>query len=96
MNDWSARMIQRIEYQPLGPFLGKSFSTTISPWVLMPEAIQPFKKKIPNQPNILPYLQAQELHLYDIPLQVYLKPAGTDKRYLISTSNMNNLYWTFE
>lgn len=46
MNDWSSRMIQRIEYQPLGPFLGKNFSTTLSPWVVLPEALEHFKKKI--------------------------------------------------
>ena len=81
MNDLSARMIQRIEYMPLGPFLGKNFSTVISPWVVFTEALEQFQEKRNNQSDsICGYLQDKEnaLNFYDIPLQVYLKPAGSD------------------
>lgn len=99
MNDLSARMIQRIEYVPLGPFLGKNFSTVISPWVVFPEAIQCFQQHRPNQQDTLAdYLKASDncLKFYDIPLEVHLQPSGESSSYLISKSNMNNLHWSFE
>lgn len=78
MNDLSARSIQRIEYQPLGPFLGKNFSTVISPWVVLPEALEQFEIKRENQPGIVDYLKAEKgLRFYNIPLQVYLQPNGS-------------------
>lgn len=99
MNDLSARMIQRIEYVPLGPFLGKNFSTVISPWVVSPEALLPFSEHRPVQSDTLAnYLidETNPLKFYDIPLEVYLKPAGSEKEYAISHSNMRHLYWSFE
>jgi fumarylacetoacetase len=60
MNDWSARDIQAWEYQPLGPFLAKNFATSISPWVVTLEALEPFRKPLPPQdPEPLPYLRAK-------------------------------------
>ena len=59
MNDWSARDIQTWEYQPLGPFLAKNFCTSISPWIVTLEALEPFRKPLPAQdPPPLPYLRA--------------------------------------
>src|SRR5450432_433908 len=67
MNDWSARDIQTWEYQPLGPFLAKNFCTSISPWVVMLEALEPFRKPLPPQdPEPLPYLRAGHDFTYDI------------------------------
>lgn len=74
MNDWSARDIQAWEYVPLGPFNSKNFGTTISPWVVLTDALEPFRTKgIPNDTKLLPYLQEQdEKNVYDIQLQVEL------------------------
>lgn len=75
MNDLSGRVIQRIEYVPLGPFLGKNFSTVISPWVVFPEALEVFKQVRPNQnESLAEYLKSSEdsLKFYDIPLEVHL------------------------
>jgi fumarylacetoacetase len=72
MNDWSARDIQQFEYVPLGPFNGKNFGTTISPWVVLPDALEPFKTKgIENKTEVLSYLkEKEEENVYDIKLQV--------------------------
>jgi len=87
VNDWSARDIQKWEYQPLGPFTAKNFATSISPWVVPLDALQPFRCKGPKQaPRPLPYLQSQDL-AYDIKLEVYLQNT------LISNSNCKYLYW---
>ncbi|KMZ65491.1 Fumarylacetoacetase [Zostera marina] len=95
MNDWSARDIQAWEYVPLGPFLGKSFGTTISPWIVTLDALEPFSCDAPNQvPNPLPYLAESKHKNYDIPLQVWIKPAGQNDPFLVTKSNFNNLYWT--
>ncbi|MDQ2944624.1 MAG: fumarylacetoacetase, partial [Acidobacteriota bacterium] len=81
VNDWSARDIQAWEYQPLGPFLGKSFATTISPWVVTAEALAPFRLPLPNRPpgdpQPLDYLQSRETYpaAIDITLEVYLQSA---------------------
>lgn len=74
LNDWSARDIQAWEYVPLGPFLGKNFGSTISPWVVLTDALEPFKSSgIPNETKLLPYLQEkEEKNVYDIRLQVDL------------------------
>src|SRR5437773_12166134 len=70
MNDWSARDLQAWEYQPLGPFLAKNFCTSISPWVVMLEALEPFRKPLPSQdPEPLPYLRAARDFTYDIQLE---------------------------
>jgi len=86
VNDWSARDIQRWEYQPLGPFLSKSFATSISPWVVMREALEPITSKAGNTGTILPYLRGG--NGYDITLEVYLNTQ------LMGRSNTRDLYWT--
>ena len=94
MNDWSARDIQKWEYVPLGPFLGKNFATSISPWIVTLDALEPFRTKSPVQePNPLPYLQQKGKHSFDINLEVYLKPKNGDEN-LISKSNFKYMYWT--
>ncbi|KAM1005254.1 hypothetical protein ACFX13_005391 [Malus domestica] len=95
MNDWSARDIQAWEYIPLGPFLGKSFGTTISPWIVTLEALEPFLCDAPKQdPHPLPYLAEKISQNYDISLEVQIKPAGQDESHVVTKSNFNNLYWT--
>jgi fumarylacetoacetase len=95
LNDWSARDLQKWEYVPLGPFLAKNFASTVSPWVITPEALAPFKKALPAQdPELLPYLQDQNLSAYDINLQVHLKPNTQDKWHKLTESNMTNLYYS--
>ncbi|MEP1095206.1 MAG: fumarylacetoacetase [Cyclobacteriaceae bacterium] len=92
-NDWSARDIQKWEYVPLGPFLGKSFASSISPWIVTMEALECFKVDGPKQdPEVLPYLQFDGQKSYDINLDVYLKPAGGDEQK-ISSSNHKYMYW---
>jgi fumarylacetoacetase len=105
LNDWSARDIQAWEYQPLGPFLGKSFCTTVSPWVVTPEALAPFRIPQPGRPEgdpqALPYLfdrTDQMTGAFDIALEVYLSTPGMDGKQLpphrLATSNARHLYWT--
>uniref|UniRef100_A0A3Q2YCM4 Fumarylacetoacetase n=1 Tax=Hippocampus comes TaxID=109280 RepID=A0A3Q2YCM4_HIPCM len=88
MNDWSARDIQAWEYVPLGPFLGKNFGTTISPWVVPMEALLPFAEPNPIQdPQPLPYLQHEDAYTFNINLFVSLKGMAETKL------NRNHLYW---
>lgn len=95
MNDWSARDIQQWEYVPLGPFLGKNFCTTISPWVVTMEALEPFRTRQPSQtPAPLTYLTQQGHHAFDIHLEVAIKPSGGNKFTRVCTSNLKYLYWT--
>jgi len=69
LNDWSARDIQKWEYVPLGPFLANNFASTISTWIITPEALAPFKTALPAQePELLPYLADKDLHAYDVEL----------------------------
>jgi fumarylacetoacetase len=90
VNDWSARDIQRWEYQPLGPFLSKSFATSISPWVVPLAALEPFRVPAPPQdPEPFEYLRAPGDWALDIALEVELE--GT----VISRGNTRGLYWTF-
>jgi fumarylacetoacetase len=93
-NDWSARDIQKWEYQPLGPFLGKSFASTVSPWVVTMEALSPFRTSGPVQaPQPMAYLQQQGLSAIDINLEVdLLTPGGAATT--ISRSNFKYLYWS--
>ncbi len=92
-NDWSARDIQRWEYRPLGPFLGKNFASTVSPWIVTLEALEPFRVAGPRQePPPLPYLQDSGDHHYDIELEVLLQPEK-GARQTICRSNTRNLYW---
>uniref|UniRef100_A0A7N6AU24 Fumarylacetoacetase n=1 Tax=Anabas testudineus TaxID=64144 RepID=A0A7N6AU24_ANATE len=89
MNDWSARDIQAWEYVPLGPFLGKNFGTTISPWVVPMEALLPFIEPNPIQdPEPLPYLQHHDAYTFNINLFVSLKGTNMSKDALIK-SNVN-------
>ncbi len=92
-NDWSARDIQKWEYVPLGPFLGKNFGSSISPWVVTMEALEPFRVQGPEQdPKPLPYLQTTGAKGYDINLEVYLQPEN-EQENLISESNFKYMYW---
>jgi fumarylacetoacetase len=94
MNDWSARDIQKWEYVPLGPFLGKNFGTSISPWVVTMDALEPFRCAGPEQdPEPLPYLRSAGPDSYDIRLEVTLAPEGRPP-VLISESNFRYLYWS--
>lgn len=92
-NDWSARDIQKWEYVPLGPFLGKNFASTISPWVVLMEALEPFRCEGPVQdPRPLEYIQFSGKKNYDIQLEVYLKP-GEGEENLVCRSNFKYMYW---
>ena len=92
-NDWSARDIQSWEYVPLGPFLGKNFGSSISPWVVTLEALNPFRTQSPVQePEVLDYLKFEGDKNYDINLEVYLKPENGEDN-LISESNYKFMYW---
>jgi len=94
LNDWSARDIQQWEYVPLGPFNSKSFATSISPWVVMMEALQPFRVDSPTQdPLPLPYLRQSGKQAYDIQLEVRLIPSDGSMNKLCRT-NFRYLYWT--
>lgn len=95
MNDWSARDIQSWEYVPLGPFLGKNFGTTISPWVVTMDALRPFLVEGPKQdPRPLPYLTTDKPTGYDINLEVRLKPHESNEEFTICRSNLKHMYWS--
>jgi fumarylacetoacetase len=95
MNDWSARDVQAWEYQPLGPFLAKNFCTSISPWVVTLEALEPFRKALPPQdPEPLPYLRAAKDFTFDIHLEANLRTAKMDRPQIITRTNFQNLYWS--
>ncbi|MBI3164672.1 MAG: fumarylacetoacetase [Chloroflexi bacterium] len=97
LNDWSARDIQAWEYQPLGPFLAKNFATSISPWVVTMDALEPFRVAGPGQdPAPLPYLGSDSANGLDITLEVTLQSARMDAPQIISRSNMKYLYWGLE
>lgn len=94
VNDWSARDIQTWEYQPLGPFLAKNFATSISPWVVTMEALEPFRVKGPVQdPKPLPYLQSKGNWAFDINLDVLLQTGKLKEPLKICSSNFKYLYW---
>lgn len=94
LNDWSARDIQKWEYVPLGPFLAKNFASSISPWIVTMDALEPFKTKGPKQePTPLPYLQQKGKHTYDINLEVYIEPENAEAK-LVSESNFKYMYWS--
>jgi fumarylacetoacetase len=99
LNDWSARDIQAWEYQPLGPFLGKSFATSLSPWVVTLDALEPFRVAGPAQdPPPLPYLATTEPEGYDIALEVTLQSPAMRERQLepqmICRTNFRAMYWS--
>lgn len=92
-NDWSARDIQAWEYVPLGPFLGKSFGSTISPWVVTMDALEPFRVSGPKQePAVLPYLEFKGDKNYDIQLEVSIVPENGGEK-VVCRSNHKYLYW---
>lgn len=106
VNDWSARDIQRWEYQPLGPFLSKSFATTISPWIVTMEALAPFRApafaRAEGDPEPLPYLDSAHNRAhggFDIHLEVLLASAQMREKRIsplrICASKTQHLYWTF-
>jgi fumarylacetoacetase len=95
MNDWSARDVQGWEYQPLGPFLAKNFCTSISPWVVTLEALEPFRKPaVAQDPEPLPYLRAPNDFSYDIQLEARLQTGKSDSSHIITRTNFQNLYWS--
>ncbi|HJT45986.1 MAG TPA: fumarylacetoacetase, partial [Chthoniobacterales bacterium] len=95
MNDWSARDVQAWEYQPLGPFLAKNFCTSISPWIVTMEALEPFRKPLPKQdPEPLPYLRAKNDFTFDIQLEAKLQTAKMETPQRITRTNFHNLYWS--
>lgn len=97
LNDWSARDIQAFEYQPLGPFLSKSFATSISPWVVTMEALQPFFVPVAEQiPEPVGYLQQKHPKQLDIQLTVELQTKGSNERKTICKTNCKELYWSME
>lgn len=100
VNDWSARDIQAWEYVPLGPFLGKNFATSISPWIVPMEALEPFRVNGEPQegdnPEVLPYLRQEEPRVLDIELEVLLQPEGAVSPTRIVQGNARYLYWSFE
>ncbi|RPD97999.1 fumarylacetoacetase [Aureibaculum marinum] len=94
LNDWSARDIQGWEYAPLGPFLGKSFASTISPWIVTMDALEPFRTKSPIQePTPLPYLKQVGDRSFDINLQVIVQPENGEEN-IVAKSNFKYMYWT--
>lgn len=98
-NDWSARDIQKWEYVPLGPFLAKNFFSSISPWVVTIEALEPFRVPATEQlPEVLPYLKEKNRQNFDITLEVYLTPHSSfdtlNSSFKLCRSNFKNMYWT--
>ena len=93
-NDWSARDIQKWEYVPLGPFLAKNFASSMSPWVVTLDALEPFKVAGPEQdPAVLPYLEYTGERNYDISLDVLIKPAEGTEEATVCRSNFKYMYW---
>ena len=95
VNDWSARDVQRWEYAPLGPFLAKSFATSISPWVVPMDALEPFRIPCPTQdPPVLPYLVDQQGWHFDMSLEVGIKGESMKEFVTVCRSNYRNMYWS--
>ena len=93
-NDWSARDIQKWEYVPLGPFLGKNFGSSISPWIITMEALEPFRSASPKQePQVLPYLEMKKDHNFDIKLEAAIETPTGDYQ-TVSNSNFKHMYWS--
>lgn len=106
VNDWSARDIQRWEYQPLGPFLGKSFATSISPWIVTMEALRPFRAprrpRAPEDPGPLPYLDSEQDRAggsFGITVEVLIRTAAMREQghapVRLSRASLDRLYWSF-
>lgn len=93
-NDWSARDIQKWEYVPLGPFLAKNFASSISPWIVTMDALEPFRVKGPEQsPEPLPYLKQKGAKAFDINLEVAIQPENAQET-VVSRSNFKYMYWS--
>jgi fumarylacetoacetase len=93
-NDWSARDIQQWEYVPLGPFLSKNFASTISPWIVTLDALEPFRTEGPVQvPAVLPYLADTGKRNFDIQLEVQIQTAHTGS-VIVSRTNFKYMYWS--
>lgn len=97
MNDWSARDVQKWEYVPLGPFTAKNFATTISPWIVPTEALEPFKTATSagkqDNPVPLEYLQDPDYSSFDVRLSVAIQSPTMEKPHVVCQSNFANLYW---
>ena len=92
-NDWSARDIQKWEYVPLGPFLAKNFASSMSPWIVTLDALEPFKVAGPIQdPKVLPYLEYKGDHHLDIELEVTIQPESAEES-VVCRSNYKHMYW---
>jgi fumarylacetoacetase len=95
LNDWSARDIQQWEYVPLGPFQAKAFATTLGPWIVTREALEPFRMEGPAQdPPPLPYLAQTGPRNYDVELEVSLTPKGAKEAMIVSRTNFARMYWS--
>jgi fumarylacetoacetase len=95
VNDWSARDVQRWEYQPLGPFLAKNFATSVSPFVVTAEALAPFRRDPPpHDVPTLPYLQEGPGGAFDITVEVGLRSARMSEPFQISRGHFRDMYWT--
>jgi fumarylacetoacetase len=95
-NDWSARDIQTWEYVPLGPFLSKNFASTVSPWIVTLEALEPFRTKgYVQEPKVLPYLEYTGDKNLDIKLELFIQPENSIPTK-VCTSNYKYMYWTME
>merc|ERR1719221_747280 len=99
LNDWSARGIQKWEMVPLGPFLGKNFCTTISPWVVPMAALEPFRTETPQQtdPQVLPYItqESGSKQAFDIKLEVEMQTPEMEEPEIIIRSNLKHMYYSF-
>jgi len=97
MNDWSARDIQKWEYQPLGPFTAKNWATTVSPWIVTLEALEPFRVSGPPQePTPLPYLQDKGPSTFDINLFTYIQTEKSTSPQQLCATNFKYLYWSMK
>ncbi len=97
LNDWSARDMQRWESSPLGPFLAKGFATTISPFLILPEALAESRCAGPVQePRPFPHLQVEEPRNFDVALEASVIPAGQTSEVLLTQSNYRHIYWSHQ
>ena len=95
VNDWSARDIQRWEYQPLGPFLAKNFATSVSPWVVTGEALEPFRVEATTRDvPVLPYLQEPGAGAFDITVEAWLRTSTMKEPVRLSRASFRDMYWT--
>ena len=95
LNDWSARDIQGWEYQPLGPFQGKAFGTTISPWIVTAAALESFRAPTPEREvQLLPYLDGTKDGLFDIELEVLMQPETASEPSMIAKTNYSRMYYS--